>query len=267
LRENLLDPAIVIGGLPEKDGDDVITHIATIVSKLLNNRDALESKRDATAELVLWFHKNPDDAKKHFGVLYEQRHRLYDDEQILDNIKQADQLKQLLSRFNVKDVDELEAVIEKHAAPSPLLEVTQQIIASLGVTTLKEFEKALEDKDLAALFAHEPKTTPQMFMLAQSLIRKAKVRVKAYLLTRKEYDLSQMDETALTIFAGVKKDGRDVTIVYRPAYDNTVIIYYQSEKDVLDYEEHELWVDTGTEVKRITFGHILKTNSIRRFPI
>ena len=47
----------------------------------------------------------------------------------------------------------------------------------------------------------------------------------------------------------------------------TVIIYYQSEKDVLDYEDHELWVDTGTVVKRITFGHILKTNAIRRFPI
>jgi len=26
-------------------------------------------------------------------------------------------------------------------------------------------------------------------------------------------------------------------------------------------------VDTGTEVRRITFGHILKTTEIRRFPI
>ena len=28
-----------------------------------------------------------------------------------------------------------------------------------------------------------------------------------------------------------------------------------------------LKVDTGTEVRRITFGHILKTTEIRRFPI
>ena len=169
-------------------------------------------------------------------------------------------------RYKVKNVDELQAVIEKHAAPSPLLAVTQQIIASLGITSLDEWEKALEDKDLAALFPHEPKTTPQMFMLAQSLIRKAKARVKAHLLTLNEYDLSQMDETALTVFAGVKKDGRDVTIVLRPAYDNTVIIYYQSERDVLDFEDHELWVDTGKDVRRITFGHILKTNSHPKVP-
>jgi hypothetical protein len=46
-----------------------------------------------------------------------------------------------------------------------------------------------------------------------------------------------------------------------------VIIYYQSERDVLDYEDHELWVDTGNDVRRITFGHILKKTDIRRFPI
>jgi hypothetical protein len=76
-----------------------------------------------------------------------------------------------------------------------------------------------------------------------------------------------MDETALTVLAGVKKDGRDVTIVVRPAYDGTVIIYYQSERDVLDFVDYELWVDTGNHVRRITFGHILKTSDIRRFPV
>jgi hypothetical protein len=34
-----------------------------------------------------------------------------------------------------------------------------------------------------------------------------------------------MDETAVTVLAGVKKNDRDVTIVVRPAYDGTVIIY------------------------------------------
>jgi len=106
-----------------------------------------------------------------------------------------------------------------------------------------------------------------MFVLAQSLIRKAKKRVVDHLLTLEEYDLSEMDETALTVLAGVKKDGREVTIVVRPAYDGTVIIYYQSERDVLDFVDHELWVDTGDDVRRITFGHILKTTDIRRFPV
>ena len=38
------------------------------------------------------------------------------------------------------------------------------------------WEKALEDQDLAALFDHKSMPTKDMFVLAQSLIRKAKAR-------------------------------------------------------------------------------------------
>src|ERR1035441_10591494 len=227
----------------------------------------MDRYRPAVSELLLWFHKNPSQAKKLFSMLYEQKHRLYDDEEILDNIKHADQLKQLFSRYNVKDIDELHAVIEKHTAASQLLPVTQQIIASLGITSIEEWTKALEDKNLAALFSHESTPTTDMFVYAQSLIQKAKDRVIAHLSTPEEYDLTDLEETATTILAGVKHDGRDVNIVVRPAYDGTVIIYYQSERDVLDFVDHELWVDTGKDVRRITFGHILKKTGIRRFPI
>ena len=143
-------------------------------------------------------------------MLHDQKHLLYDDEQILDNIERAEELSELLSEYNVKNVAELRAVIEKHAASSQLLPVTQQIIASLGITSVEEWTKALEDKNLAALFSHESTPTPEMFVLAQSLIRKAKERVIAHLSTLDEYDLTDMDETALTVLAGVKKDGRDV---------------------------------------------------------
>jgi hypothetical protein len=269
LRDHLLNPEIdtVLDDLSQKDGSFVVNQITAVIDKLIVDRKAMDSKRPAISELLLWFHKNPKNAKTLFPILSENKHRLYDDEEILDNIKHADQLKQLFSRYNVKDVDELQAVIEKHTAGSQLLPVTQQIIASLGITSVEEWEKALEDKDLAALFDHKSMPTTDMFVLAQSLIKKAKARVKAHLSKLKGYDLSETDETAVTILAGVKHDGRDVTIVVRPAYDGTVIIYYQSEKDVLDFVDHELWVDTGTDVRRITFGHILKKTEIRRFPI
>ena len=167
----------------------------------------------------------------------------------------------------MKNVHELRAAIEKHAAAPQLLPVTQKIIASLGITSVEEWTKALEDKNLAALFSHKSTPTPDMFVYAQTLIQKAKQRVIAHLSRLDEYDLTEMDETAVTVLAGVKKNDRDVTIVVRPAYDDTVIIYYQSERDVLDFEDHELWVDTGKDVRRITFGYILKKTDIRRFPI
>jgi hypothetical protein len=270
LRDHLLDPAIdtVFEDLPQRDGSFIVNQITAAVSKIINDRNAMDQRRPALSALLVWFHQHKAKAQKLFAVLYEQKHRLIDDEEMIENAKHAGQLKQLFSRFNLKNVDDLAAVIERSASASQLLPVTQQIIASLGITSFEEWEKALEeDKSLVALFSHESTTTPEMFLYAQTLIKKTKKRVIAHLWTLDEYDLSEMDETALTVLAGVKKDGRDVTIVFRPAYDNTVIIYYQSEKDVLDYEDHELWVDTGNDVRRITFGHILKTNSIRRFPI
>jgi hypothetical protein len=269
LREQLLDVAITteIEDLGTTTGAFVVKEIAATIEEKINDRAAMKSIRPALAKLLLWFREHPSKAKKLFPMLHDQKHLLYDDEQILDNIERAEELGALLSEYKVKNVAELRAVIEKHAASSQLLPVTQQIIASLGITSVEEWTKALEDKNLAALFSHESTTTPEMFVLAQSLIRKAKKRVIEYLSTLDEYDLTDMDETAPTVLAGVRKDGRDVTIVVRPAYDGTVIIYYQSERDVLDFVDHELWVDTGDDVRRITFGHILKTSDIRRFPV
>jgi hypothetical protein len=268
-RDKLLDVAITteLEDLDTTNGAFVVKEITATIEEKINDRAAMKSIRPALTKLLLWFREHSSLAKKLFPMLYAQKHLLYDDEQILDNYERAEELGALLSEYKVNNVAELRAVIEKHAAGSQLLPVTQQIIASIGITSVEEWTKALEDKNLAALFSHESMATPEMFVLAQSLIRKAKKRVIEHLSTLDEYDLTDMDETALTVLAGVKKDGHDVTIVVRPAYDGTVIIYYQSERDVLDFVDHELWVDTGDEVRRITFGHILKTTDIRRFPV
>jgi len=269
LRDQLLDTEITtdFDDLSKRDGAFVVKEITATIEKNLNDRAATKRLRPALAKLLRWFRENTSRARKLFPILYDQKHLLYDDEEILNNIERADELNELLIEYNVKNVHELRAVIEKHPSPPQLLPVTQQIIASLGITSVEEWTKALEDKNLAALFSHKSMPTPDMFVYAQTLIKNAKKRVKAHLATLDEYDLTEMDETAPTVLAGVKKNNRDVTIVVRPAYDGTVIIYYQSELDVLDYEDHELWVDTGKDVRRITFGHILKKTDIRRFPI
>ena len=78
-----------------------------------------------------------------------------------------------------------------------------------------------------------------------------------------------MDETAPTILAGILKNGQSVNIVARPGYGGEVIIYYGSERDVLDYVQSELWVDIDdkSEPRQITLGHILKKAQIMKFPI
>lgn len=269
LRDSFLATEICtnLDDLASKDSSFVVTQIAASINKLINDRNALDQYRPAVSTLLLWFHENPSRARALFPILYEQKHRLYDDEEIVSNIRDSEQLKELLKQFNVKSVAELRTVIEGKSGADAILPVTQQIIASLGITSVDEWKKALEDRNLKELFSHESTPTEDMFVFAQSLIENAKRRIIEHLSKIAEYDLTDLDETAVTVLAGIRKEGREVTIVVRPAYDDTVIIYYQSERDVLDFVDHELWVDTGKCVRRITFGHILKKTQIRRFPI
>ncbi len=135
--------------------------------------------------------------------------------------------------------------------------ITEEILVSMGINSPEEWAKALEDKDLQEIFSHDSIPTTEMFVFAQALIAKAKRNIIAYLETLEEYDLSEMDDqTATTILAGIFKNNQPITIVFRPAYNNEVIVYYGSERDTLDYEASELWVDDGLEVKQITLGHI-----------
>jgi hypothetical protein len=153
-------------------------------------------------------------------------------------------------------------------AESGLLPITQELLVSMGISNIEDWKRALEDKDLKSLFAHDSMPTPDMFVIAQSLIEQSKKRVISHLETLPEYDLTLMDDqTATTVLAGIYKNNQPVSIVFRPAYDGNVIIYYGSERDTLDFEPSELWIDDGTEVRQVTLGHILKTAQIRKFPI
>jgi hypothetical protein len=188
------------------------------------------------------------------------------DDEILENIEMAEQLAGILTEFHLSSVTELRQVLARQATGS-LLPITQEILVNMGISSVEEWSEAIKDKNLDVLFSHKSTPTTDMFVYAQSLITKAKRKIIEHLRTLPSYDLAQLDETAPTVLAGVLKEGRAVTIVVRPAYNREVIIYYGSERDVLDYEDSELWVDDGVEPRRITLGHILKTAGIRKFPV
>jgi hypothetical protein len=137
----------------------------------------------------------------------------------------------------------------------------------MGITSVAEWAEAIKDKDVAALFSHKSTPTTDMFVYAHSLIARAKEAILAHLGKLENYDVTDAEETAPTVIAGIVKDGRELTVVARPAYDGEVIIYYGSERDVLDFEDSELWVDDGVQPRRVTLGHLLKTTQIRRFPV
>lgn len=247
----------------------VVKEITAEVTSKTVDRDIAQKYRTALNHLLIYFRNHPDKSKKLFPTIFKNKHLLYDDDEILENISKAEQLDDLLKEFDATTTEDLRAILSRQPSQNnELLPITQELLVDMGISNIEEWKEALEDKDLKALFAHNSVPTTDMFVIAQSLIIKAKNRVIKHLETLDDYDLSEMDDqTATTILAGLYKNQQPLSVVFRPAYNGEVIIYYGSERETLAYEPSELWIDDGDNVRQITIGHILKSAEIRKFPI
>ena len=273
IREELLHTSINYDFDPEDSRDKTyaVERITAEVNRKSGDRNIAKSYNEAFKKLLLWFNKDTSQAAYLFPNLFKNKHLLYDDEEIMENITKAEQLDDLLKDYNAKSIDDLKDLLastEITKSTNNLLPVTQEILADMGISSLEDWQEALKDKNLAEMFSHESTPTTDMFFYVQGLIKKAKQAVIEHLQTLNDYDLLEMDDmTAPTILAGIKKGGREISIVVRPAYFNEVIIYYGSERDILDFVDSELWIDNGEDVRRISLGHILKKSQIVKFPI
>jgi hypothetical protein len=148
------------------------------------------------------------------------------------------------------------------------LEITAEILASLGISSEAELDAAMEDKDLSAQFVHASSRNVQSFIYAQALIERAKKNILAHLRTLPEYDCSEVDLLAKSVIGGIRKFGQTIYVVTRPSDHGQVIIYYGSEKDTLDYASSELWIDNAIdEPRQLSLGKILKTLGVNRIPV
>lgn len=276
--------------------------IALKINERLKSSNKNQKFNDAISLLSEWFDNNPEEGKELFSETYRKRAELFmntiedkdslykvmrsktdlshlskvaeaiqENPRLFENIEQAKEIYSLLKQYNVTDLGQLRDLLDNKESTSkgrPLLPITQEILVNMGITSLEKWEEAIKDKDLAALFSHQSTPTTDMFVYVQSLIQRAKSSIIAHLETLDDYNLDDLDiTTAPTILAGIIKDGKPISIVARPAYNGEVIIYYGSERDILDYEPSELWVDDGDKPRAISLGHLLKKAKIVKFPI
>lgn len=211
------------------------------------------------ADLVSQVRKNPDKIRK--------------------SISKAKELDDLLREYGASNVAELKELIIttnentstadiSAQAPVEKVEITQEVLSSLGVTTPKELEEVLKNKSIAEQFIHTSTPTTEMFQYAQEKIERAKNNIIVHLTEHQDYDCSDLEELAPTVLGGIKKKDLDLLIVVRPSDNKQVIIYYDSEKDSLDYENSELWVENGKTIpNHLTLGKILKNTGITRIPV
>lgn len=296
----LIHNEVTFGTFFVKKKSEIATKINEKLKNISNkNQDFIK----AISLLSEWFDNNQEEGKELFAETYRKRAELFmntiedkdslykvmrsktdlshlskvaqaieENPRLFENIEQAKEIYSLLKQYNVVDLEHLRELLDGQNNNSndqkTLLPITQEILLNMGISSLDEWQEAIKDKDLAALFSHQSVPTTDMFVYVQSLIQKAKEQIIKHLHTLDDYNLDNLDvTTAPTILAGITKDGRPLSIVSRPAYNGEVIIYYGSERDILDYEPSELWIDDGIKPKKISLGHLLKKAQIVKFPI
>lgn len=261
-----------------------------------------ENSIDAISLLSEWFDNNQEEARELFSELHRKRAELFmntikdkeslykvmrsktnlaelskvaqaleNNPQLIENIKKAEDLTNLLAEFKATDITELKQMLRDSYSGDnlvPKIEITQEVLASLGVTSATELEEMLKDKDNASKFIHNSIPNVEMFLFAEILINRAKQRIIDHIQTLDKYDCNEMDEVSTTVIRGIKKEGVELSIVVRPSDYGKVIIYHGAEKDILDYEYAELWIDNGVDTPRhLTLGRILKNTGINKIPV
>lgn len=298
-RNILLHDKLIYGSYQVKD----IKSIAAEITDILKNT----SKKDedyiqAINLLSEWFESNTAIGKEHFAELHRKRAELFmntitdkeslykvmrsktdlaqlskvaqaidDNPELLNSLTVNEELSNLLKEFNSSNIGELKKLLLVATAVSgsrEKLEITEDVIISLGVTSLEELEEALKDKDLAALFNHTSYPNVKSFLYVEKLISRAKKNILAHLDSLPAYECKDAEELAPTVIGGITKNEVEILVVIRPSDNGQVIVYYNSEKDTLDFENAELWIDDDiNEPSHLTLGKILKTTGIKKIPV
>ena len=232
-----------------------------------------ETVRDNFNHLFCWINENPEKAKMYFKEIVDNKHWLYNDEEIAQNMKKAEKYDELLKKYNIQDSRDLERALKVFYQQSENVvveevEISEELMVQYGISSMEEFTKARELNIFKENFVHVSESDQSKFDFVKAILERSKNAVFAFLETMPEYDVSEPVNLTNTIFI-IKKYGKEMVLITRPSDYEQVILYYGAEKDILDFEkDYELWVEDGkTAPQQITFGKILKLTGINRIPL
>lgn len=275
-RDELLNASIFLD-LPENRThtiENVAEKISASIKPILRDVDKRKEYKKTLKKFYIWMNENKEKADAYFSDLFEKRFLFLEDDDISLNMKKATEYDQLKEEYGFKSIKDIRNRLSQLQNDNNLQEdtekvdITKEILVNLGISSPKELEEAFKDPAISSKFYHTSTPTTEMFIYAQRRIERAKQNIIQFLENHPDYDCTDMEETAPTTLAGIVKNGVSIQIVVRPSDNGEVIIYYSSEKDTLDSDNSELWVDNGISDPHIlTLGRILKSTGINRIPI
>lgn len=280
-REELLDINfdIDIPSSREISNKEVAEKITSLVRATMHEFEQSSETKYALRTLMQWFQDYGEVAEGLFTDLWPERHRLLSGKEIMESFKKAEQWdelnNQLLEKTGCSTIEEAFAVIRSNNISmdkeDDKIVLDQDVLAQLGITSEEELKEAFKSKKFADIFTHDSEVNQEKFYYVQEIIDRSIKNVCTHIQANlQEYDYTTLEAIpgARTIFA-IEKNGEEVYLIIRPSDYKQIIIFYDSEKDYLDYNKDvELWVDNDVDIpERITFGRILKVTGINRIPL
>jgi len=309
-RSQLIDNTILLSAgviatlkIKTKGIEDIANKIIKRVENILKNEGLTQSRTEKDkktfAKLFVWFNEYEKLAKQFFGELYEKRHRLQTDEEIISNMKfkadilnnsngyneeeilklvntpkdqlmvlpeniSLEEVKQLIQKFQQEKIATENQESQSTDSSDELSpEELEKLLLSLAIDSPEELENAQSrfcGSYIGRCLARIAKG--YNFEYVQAIIARAKLNIQKYLSQHPDYDCTNWCEESKTVINGVTKKGRSIKLVLRPSDGGKVHIYYDNEITALENPDAELWIDDDQIQRILTLGQILRCTGI-----
>lgn len=282
------------------------------ITPLFSEIPRTQATNDIFKELSKWFARNSEKASMYFkGIHVHKLIKDEELVESIEKAEKYDELEKILLEHDIKDYEELmirletqtvqvkeslessqkyEKILQKYgfngndledllksriSSEAPILEkeeLTEDLLIQSGIYSSSELERAMENKWFSEHFIHTSDSKSYKYHYIQKRLNDSKESVLNYLMeVKKEYNFEDMTEIDKTIFLVTKND-KETYLIIRPSNCDQIIIHYDSEKDILDYEKDwEIWVvnvdEKNSIPQQISLGKILKITGINRIPL
>ena len=240
---------IIVKKSNEKIAEIISNHIYSLLSKESQANRSRETNQLFDKVLNL-FREKPDECKKIFSSVYEERTKL----RSKNFSEQLNQFGDMISEKNIS-MESVNAIVSNESLLSNLLdfdgEITDEMKQQLQHISKQSYYSKKKVDELIE------RSTLNVF---KQLTRNGNYIVPS---TFEEWEENKLSNT---IFK-VTKNEDEIFIVVRPSDEDKIIFYEDKELNVLDSNNYELWTDNGETVKLVTLGDILKTTKISVIPL
>ncbi|WP_312635045.1 sacsin N-terminal ATP-binding-like domain-containing protein [Oscillibacter sp.] len=280
IRQKMLFRGITLD-LPPSRTISLESVAPAITAYVRNNNKSISKQnsevRETFRNTCTWIRNNRKDSKvsKCFKELIENLHWFYDDEEIAESMAKSEQYDEVLKKYNVADINQLAIILASHPAVNSsegeTISISKEMLAQWGISSEEELHKALSKNVFGSAQIHHSTNSVELFSYVKNILNRSRINIVNFLDAHDDYefDKDNLQLIASTIFR-VRKLGQEIYIIARPSDFGQIILYYDTEIDLLDFDKDcELWVENGIDPipKKITFGRILKLTGVNKIPL